>query len=464
MKNVIVTLFIGIIFLAGNDALAQKGNLSLSFAAEHSVTAGHIQIDSLYIANTNVGCDTTLYDPSPYIVFTFLGIENYLSNSEGKSLHLVAYPNPVSTNTTIEAVISQSGQYRAMLYNSLGQIERINILDLQAGKHSFEVGLKESGVYNFVLSNRNFSGSIKLVNSEGNSSTGSFVQVESNDFATSPATSNLKSITFTDGFEFVPGDMLQIIAYAHNYFNDTIEIAPIESEDIIIQMNPVPGCPDVFYDYDGNAYTATNIDGQCWMAQNLKVTHFSDGTDIPLAASYSAWTALTVSDPGYCYYGNDSNNVAIYGLLYNWAAAMNGDTSTVNNPSGVNGACPTGWHLPSDAEWDELGAFIADDNGGMASGYQFTDGNWKKVGKHLKSTTAWTTAGTDDYSFNGLPAGYRAYSGSFTDIEVNANWWTTTEVNANIANGWGLEDSSHKFLHLTLAYKLGGFSVRCIRD
>ncbi|MCK4749280.1 MAG: hypothetical protein KAT15_19640, partial [Bacteroidales bacterium] len=107
-------------------------------------------------------------------------------------------------------------------------------------------------------------------------------------------------------------------------------------------------------DIDGNSYKTVLIGTQTWMAENLKVSHFPDGGPIPLAEDQATWGDLTITDSAYCYYNYDIANREVYGALYSWPAAMNGVTSSDMNPSGVQGVCPAGWHLPSDDEWKEM--------------------------------------------------------------------------------------------------------------
>ncbi len=110
-------------------------------------------------------------------------------------------------------------------------------------------------------------------------------------------------------------------------------------------------------DIDGNIYNTVIIGNQCWMQENLKVTHYSDGVVIPNVIDNCSWSTLgnNDNDDAYCYYDNSVENATIYGALYTWAAAMGDNAeSSYNNPSGVLGVCPTGWHLPSDDEWKQL--------------------------------------------------------------------------------------------------------------
>ena len=78
-------------------------------------------------------------------------------------------------------------------------------------------------------------------------------------------------------------------------------------------------------DYDGNSYRTIQLGNQWWMVNNLKTSHYSDGTEIPLVESISVWEALGYEEKAYCLYGNDENDESqTYGALYTWAAAMNG--------------------------------------------------------------------------------------------------------------------------------------------
>lgn len=96
-------------------------------------------------------------------------------------------------------------------------------------------------------------------------------------------------------------------------------------------------------DYDGNSYDALKCSGRIVMAQNLRTTHYPDGTEIPMEPA--------LSFEGRRYYPNgNSENVNKYGYLYNWTAATHGDTTGADGEHKIQGICPNGWHLPTDAE------------------------------------------------------------------------------------------------------------------
>ena len=203
---------------------------------------------------------------------------------------------------------------------------------------------------------------------------------------------------------------------------------------------------------DGNEYNWVQIGDQVWMAENLaylpSVNMVADGSE-DAAGSY------------YYVYGYDGTNVAdakatdnyaTYGVLYNWTAAMDGEASSTTNPSGIQGVCPAGWHLPSDAEWTELTDYL----GGTGAG-----GKLKETG-----TTHWNspnTGATNEIGFTALPGGTRNYNGAFYDIGNYGNWWSATELNATYA--WN-RIMSYAFSDVYRDYdgKEVGFSVRCLRD
>jgi uncharacterized protein (TIGR02145 family) len=98
-------------------------------------------------------------------------------------------------------------------------------------------------------------------------------------------------------------------------------------------------------DYDGNVYQIVLIGGQCWMMENLKVTHYRNGDPIPHVPNIGEWYGL--SSGAYCDYNNDPGNVETYGRLYNWYA--------VDDSRNI---APEGWHVPTDDEWKQLEMYL----------------------------------------------------------------------------------------------------------
>ncbi len=132
---------------------------------------------------------------------------------------------------------------------------------------------------------------------------------------------------------------------------------------------------------------------------------------------------------------------------------MNGAASSSAIPSGVQGVCPTGWHLPSDAEWTQL----IDSLGGES----VAGGKLKETG-----TTHWNspnTGATNEIGFTALPGGGRYFGGSFDGIGNYGNWWSATENSTD--NAW----YRYMFYNGSNTFRLNyfkelGFSVRCVRN
>lgn len=198
---------------------------------------------------------------------------------------------------------------------------------------------------------------------------------------------------------------------------------------------------DTVLDIDGNAYTMVTIGTQIWMAENLKTTRYNDGTAIPLVTDAAAWAGLTT--PGYCWYNNDSTmyRPTAYGALYNWYAVNTGKLA------------PTGWHVPTVAEWTTLTTYLGGDT--------IAGGKMKEAG-----TTHWyspNVGATNETGFSALPCGGRAYNGTFMNISLYGNWWSASVSDA--LNSWngGLYYNAVYF-GLDDLYNTYGFSIRCVKD
>jgi uncharacterized protein (TIGR02145 family) len=157
---------------------------------------------------------------------------------------------------------------------------------------------------------------------------------------------------------------------------------------------------------------------------------------------------------------SDADAVACdkYGRLYNWDTAMGGAASSVANPSGIQGVCPSGWHLPSSAEWAALAIFAG------GTGSQGGDGG--TAGAKLKATSGWNpvgTPGTDDYGFSALPGGNGNSGGYFSSVGNSGYWWSASEDNGSDAY---FQFMRYDYVNAYWLYdvKSSLFSVRCLQD
>lgn len=210
-------------------------------------------------------------------------------------------------------------------------------------------------------------------------------------------------------------------------------------------------CSEGVTDYDGHHYRVVKIGDRCWMAENLKSTHYSDGSSISEAYVY-------VDDPG---------REHQFGRLYTWAAVMHGAGSSNSKPSGVQGACPAGWHVPSDEEWKELEMSL-----GMPPVFANVDEDWRGTlyeGARLKETPEahlWATSsdpGNNQSGFTAVPAGSRSSAGDYLGLGEYTSFYTATE--------WDVTDSYFRSLFYDYhqvyrghSVKTSARSVRCVKD
>ncbi len=269
---------------------------------------------------------------------------------------------------------------------------------------------------------------------------------------------------FPVSFGSLSGDVAEVSPGSrHMVWNPTIDHPNRYSPETKLKLvayvaginNPCPGMPTV-EDYDGNVYFTVQIGDQCWMASNLNTTRDADGDQITR----------------YCY-NNDPDYCELYGGLYTWSTMMNGAGSSGGNPSGVQGICPDGWHVPSDAEWTQLTNYLINN---------YVDINSDNVGNKLKScrqvssplggdcsTSAhprWdahgTHYGTNDFGFGSLPGGYY-YSGTYNNLGSYGYWWSCTQYSS--AHAWSRRmHCSNGDVGRGNYGKDSGFSVRCLRD
>jgi uncharacterized protein (TIGR02145 family) len=225
---------------------------------------------------------------------------------------------------------------------------------------------------------------------------------------------------------------------------DVNEDGVINVLDVVILVNLIldgaPVCEGV-EDIDGNCYETIQIGGQVWMAENLKVTHYRDGSEIPNITNNGDWSGLSTG--AYGDYDNNPTNSETYGRLYNWY--------TVDDDRGV---CPDGWHVPSDGEYTVLTDYLG--------GEDIAGGKMKETG--LGHWNSPNTGATNESGFTGLPAGYRYYSnGNYLNMGTAGYFWSSSEYNSFTAWYRDLHYYYSNVLRI-LYYKHDGCSIRCLGD
>lgn len=199
----------------------------------------------------------------------------------------------------------------------------------------------------------------------------------------------------------------------------------------------------VVFDIDGNAYHTVKIGNQIWFKENLKTARFTDGSPISAIQDSTAWANIYNTSaiiPAWCYWGQNAGNNTIYGKLYNWYAV-------VDNRQ----LCPTGWHVPTDGEWEILVNYLGGSN---------------VAGGSMKEVTLWqnpNTGATNSSGFTALPGGTRNQFGNFQGLGSGGDWWSSTSYNSSSA--W-YRYLSYSYSHSGKNYysKAAGFSIRCLID
>ena len=211
--------------------------------------------------------------------------------------------------------------------------------------------------------------------------------------------------------------------------------------------------------YQGYDYATVLIGEQCWFAENLRNENYGNGDAIPTGLSDTDWE--NTSSGAVAVYGEGNSDcfedspdgdacdeawsLNEYGRLYNWYA--------VDDPRGL---CPSGWHTPSDGEWDALTDFL--------------DCEYE-CGWLMKSTSGWwdNSHGTNSSGFTALPSGLRRVYGPsppnyspFIGAGSSSYWWSSTSTGSLAWNRWlGMADNS---LMRDPENPSQGYSVRCLRD
>lgn len=200
-------------------------------------------------------------------------------------------------------------------------------------------------------------------------------------------------------------------------------------------------------DIDGNEYQTVQIGNQRWMAQNLRVTRYANGDDLPYLKDATEWSQT--KEGAYCYYENITKYMETYGNLYNWYTVVD-----------ERGVCPKGWHVPDDTEWSVLEKYL-----GMSTGEISGMTAWRGTdeGKRLKSESF---GGSNSSGFSAMGTGYRDPEGVFRAMGTDNDYWTSTPYD----NKGQIEGVLRGFLHSHSGVVRNfhvpeyGFCIRCIRD
>lgn len=200
--------------------------------------------------------------------------------------------------------------------------------------------------------------------------------------------------------------------------------------------------PDLIYgtirDVDGNDYQTIQIGTQLWMAENLKTTHYNDGTPI------QEWTRnLELNAASYKWFCNRGNYAADYGAMYNWYTVDMGKL------------CPTGWHVPDYDEWTELVTYAG--GGSIAGGRLKEIGtiHWSSPHNGADNSTGFTAVGAGN---NEDMVGLTDPWGTPWNLKSLTYFWT--QIGSQVL-GLNTNSTSAQFHSYPLSYHC---SIRCLKD
>jgi uncharacterized protein (TIGR02145 family) len=363
-----------------------------------------------------------------YIEFVVVNVEN---QGISRELEIIA-DNYETTITTPDTLILKSGMYFITDHASIDSTVEIPSIDM-----TIILALDTYSISGTVTEDNSGLEGVTITATGGHTQT---VITNSNGQYLITGIPHGATVTITpslEGFEFNPP-----YKTLENITQDTTG------------LNFAKKVTETVSDIDNNVYQIVKIGDQWWMAENLRTTRYADGTLIS----------------GVYAYEDINNNAQNYGKLYTWDALMNGAESSNANPSSVHGVCPTGWHVPSDAEWRQLEMYL-----GMTQ-EEADDIGWREhnVAGTLKSTRTepdphprWyipNIGATNESGFSGLPGGYRSTEEDFFLIWKFGYWWSSTESFKDF-RAWyrGLDYNFTGVLRYNTGKQIG-LSVRCVKD
>ena len=366
---------------------------------------------------------------------------------------VTASQSPITGNTSINASADITGLTAAIIYhyritavNSLGTTNSNDITFTTLGQVPTVTTLSATNltVTSVTLNgsvNANYLSTVVTFEYGTTTSYGSTISATQ-----SPVTGNTNASVSADISGLTTGTIYHYRIKAVNSLGTTY------GSDLTFTTVPLGTVTDV----DGNIYNTITIGNQVWMKENLKTTKYSNG-DLIGTTTPATLNITSENAPKYQWsYDGNENNVATYGRLYTWYAVT--DSRNV---------CPTGWHVPTDAEWTTFTSYLTNNGYGYA-------GNGMDIAKSIAAKSGWTTwavagtTGNDQTSnnssgFTALPGGYRINNGVFIFIGEIAYWWSTFE-----SNTVGTYTRSMNFnfseVYRDLYYKQSGCSVRCLKD
>ncbi len=431
-----------------------------------------VRLEKLTVQNLSKQWMDTIVNPDSAIIFTnTTGIEEL----DVDDVAIVnPMPNPFHGITQVCVRHVVSGSLKLVITDMRGRVVMTHAFEcMHSGDYLFRVSLEETGVHVLTVRQKGKKHSVKLLNT-GKGNGNSILHLGMKSDGDTPR--NVKSASRSSIVRPIDAtDRIRYIGYfTHNgELVESLPVTQILTANYPVMLHfittqtgtPCDGIPTVM-DVDGNVYNTVQVGDQCWMRENMRVTHFANGDTIPMKSDAYGWWYYRYPPNG------DTANVSMFGYLYDWNAAL-------YNFSGSNpcqGVCPTGWHVPT---YDELNTML---NFVKSKNWFWCDNNGLFYAKALADSVGWAEssqecapgASTGPYNMSGFsarPAGMFNGSDTYASFGSSAFFWSSTKVPSQYPY-----QSSHSAYYRRIdnvpivSNPVGGsgescaHSVRCLRD
>lgn len=344
----------------------------------------------------------------------------------------MVYPNPFSGSTTLTATLQKPETIHLSVQNLLGRVIAQIQMEVQAGHHRFDLAFNKSGIYAVSFSTDKETDSFIVVCEDGTNSENRIQYYGMvSDSAWKQSDTGLKNSLTSYSLVYTIGDVIHYKCKSGKYTTIFTDI-PSTSENYTVEFVE---CADP----DGKNYSVVKIGDQTWMAENLAY--------LPSVSPSILGSDLAVFYYVYGYEGDSVNeaktvpNWTIYGTLYNWEAAKT--------------VCPTGWHLPSDTEWNTL-AFYLDPAIAGCKMKESGISHWATPNECAANSTGFTA----------LPGGFRYYwDGPFFNLGEYTYFWSSTSHYSDNTRAWAMSlYNREEGIDRINQRKGNGFSIRCMKD
>lgn len=420
-----------IILLCGAFVKISAQNFTVSFRSSNSGNS----IDSVWVYNQTTNQKVKLLNNESLVLSVTTDLRFMLLGEN----RLIYYPNPCSGEIQILFSVNESSQAILTVFDILGNKLALFKEFISSGNHHFKVAFPFSGIFIVRIENIGNPVSFKVTNLGTNQNICN-VEYLGNENLSTKKNANIGYEVAEKILKYSQGDVL--IYEAHSGKNTTIiSDSPTLTKTYQIDFQP---CIDAH----NRSYKIVKIGTQMWMAENLA---YLPSVSPPYESSNSGKYYYV-----YNYYGSNTTeaktkgNYITYGVLYNWPSAMNGESSSSSNPSGVQGICPPGWHLPSIPEWGTLITHL---------------GGEDNAGGKLKSKTGWNApnvGAVNEKGFSALPGG-TIFEDTFWDEFYLGEFWSAS-VNDNLYPLNYYLSYNNSSLQRGSKTRNTGLSVRCISN